>query len=122
MREVSELDACSSDHGLQALHFLVPKLEELVEQAALVHEFQGRRVDGVAAEIAQKILMLLQYHDLHAGPREQEAEHHAGRPAAGDGAVGLDFFGCRRVPRHPPSTYTSQRPRWEHVRWEHVGS
>ena len=52
-------------------------------------------MDRVTAQIAQKILMLLQDHHLHAGTREQEAEHHAGRPATRDGAGGVDFFDGR---------------------------
>ena len=50
-------------------------------------------MDRVAAEIAQKILMLLQHDHLDAGAREQEAQHHAGRPAAGDATGCLDWLG-----------------------------
>src|SRR5262249_25395552 len=77
--------------------FSVWELEEFLQQTELVHELESRRVDGVTAKIAQKILMLLQHHHLDAGAREQEAEHHAATPPAGDGTGGLDFFGYRRV-------------------------
>jgi len=42
------------------------QLEELIEQAEFVHEFQRRRMDGVAAEIAQEILVLFQDEHRHA--------------------------------------------------------
>ena len=41
-------------------------------------------MDGVAAEVAQEVAVLLQHHDLDAGARQQEAQHHAGEPAAHD--------------------------------------
>ena len=47
-------------------------------------------MDRVAAEVAQEVGVLLQHDDVDAGAREQEAEHHAGRPAAGDAALRLD--------------------------------
>ena len=68
-------------------HLVVGQLEELVEQAEFVHQFEGRRMDRVAAEIAQEIAVLLQHDDIDAGARQQEAEHHPGRPAAGDAAL-----------------------------------
>ena len=41
-------------------------------------------MDGVAAEIAQEVVMLLEDDRLDAGAGEQKARHHAGRPAADD--------------------------------------
>jgi 4'-phosphopantetheinyl transferase EntD len=39
-------------------------------------------MDGVAAEIAQEVLMLLQHDHLYARARKQETQHHASRAAA----------------------------------------
>ena len=50
---------------------------------------------GVAAKIAKEIGMLFQHDDVDAGARQQEAKHHSGRAAAGDGA-----FGGNRCIRH----------------------
>ena len=58
-------------------------------------------MDGVAAEIAQEIGVLLQHDDVDAGAREQKAEHHAGRPAADDAAARGEPLGC-----HVPSVLT----------------
>ena len=63
------------------------QLQELVEQAELVHDLERRGMDGVAAEIAQEVAVLLQHDDVDAGARQQEAQHHARRPAAGDAAL-----------------------------------
>ena len=56
---------------------------------------------GVAAEVAEKIRMFFQHHDIDTGARQQKAEHHAGRAAAGDAACGGD----RRI-RHGKYVYT----------------
>jgi hypothetical protein len=47
-------------------------------------------MDGIAAKVAQEIRVLLEHDDIDAGTREQEAEHHPGRPAAGNAASGAD--------------------------------
>ena len=52
---------------------------------------------GVAAEVAQEVLVLFQHHHGHAGTRQQEAEHHPGRPAARNAAPGCDLFGWHDV-------------------------
>src|SRR5439155_26675295 len=49
--------------------------------------------NGVAAEIAQEVAVLFEDDDVNAGAREQHAEHHAGRSAAGDAAARLERFG-----------------------------
>ncbi len=49
-----------------------------------------RRVDGVAAEVAQEVAVLLEHDDAHAAPGEQQAEHEAGGTAADDDAVGVE--------------------------------
>ncbi|UIY31282.1 hypothetical protein LZK73_22310 [Neorhizobium galegae] len=49
-------------------------------------------MDRIAAEIAQKIGVLLDDDDIDAGPRQQEAEHQPRRAGAGDHASGLDFM------------------------------
>src|SRR5262244_4645861 len=43
-------------------------------------------MDGVAAEVAQEVGVLLEHHDRDAGARQQETEHHAGGSTAGDAA------------------------------------
>ena len=72
---------------------LVGPLEELVEQSQLVHQFQRRGVDRVAAEVAEKILVLLQNHDIDPSARASKiAQHHPRRPAPDNAAAGLNRF------------------------------
>ena len=64
----------------------------VVEQAQLVHHFQRRRMDRVAAEVAQEIGVLFQHDDVDAGAGQQKPEHHPGRTAADDATAGLHGF------------------------------
>ncbi len=89
---------------------VVGLLQEFVEQAQLAHQLEGGRVDRVAAEIAQEIAVLLQHDDIDAGARQQEAEHHPGRPAAGDAALGGDRL--RGHVGHTPAAPPSARGSW----------
>ena len=94
MREIGEGHALVTDLTRERAHLLMRALEEIVENAELVHDLERRGMDGVAAEIAQEIGVLLQHHDIDAGAGQQEAQHHAGRAAAGDGALGCYGSGC----------------------------
>ena len=88
--EVAHRHRLSADDAADLAHLGVRALEELVEQAELVHDVERRRVHGVAAEVAQEVSVLLQHHDVDAGAGQQESEHHSGGSAAGDAAAGLD--------------------------------
>ena len=73
--------------------FLVRQRQEGLGQPELVHHRQCRGMDGVAAEVAEEVGVLLQHQGLDAGPPEEVAEHHSRRPAADDAAA-------RRKPPH----------------------
>ena len=68
---------------------LVGKGEEVFEDAELVHELEGGGVDGVAAEVAEEILVLFEDGDVVAVAGEEVAKHHAGGATAYDAATGL---------------------------------
>ena len=74
----------------QRFDLLMRQLQELVDQAELEHQFERRRMNRVAAEIAEEIGVLLQHHDMNAGARQQKSEHHPGGAAAGDAALRRD--------------------------------
>src|ERR1700676_55409 len=57
-----------------------------------MHQFQGRRMDRVAAKIAQKIGVLFQNQNFHTRAGEQKTEQHAGWPATDDATAGLHLF------------------------------
>jgi len=67
----------------------------------LVHHVERRRVDGVAAEVAQEVGVLLQHDDVHARAGEQQAQHHPGRTTAGDDAI--RFHALHGTIPFPPS-------------------
>ncbi len=79
-------------NALKVGRLLVRQLEELVEQAELAHHVEGRGMDGVAAEIAQEVGVLLEHDHVDAGARQQEAEHEPARPTADDAATGGDLL------------------------------
>ena len=43
-------------------------------------------MDGVAAEVPEEVGVLLENQHVDAGARQEQAEHHPGRPAADDAA------------------------------------
>ena len=69
----ARIDALVADLTRELAHLLMRALEEIVEHAELVHDLERRGMDGVAAEVAQEIGVLLQHHDIDAGAGQQEA-------------------------------------------------
>ena len=94
MRKIGEDDVRLSDLAANLAQLLMRPIEEILKDPELVHDLERRWVDGVAAEIAQEIGVLLQHHDVDAGARQEKAEHHAGRAASGDGALCGDGLRC----------------------------
>jgi hypothetical protein len=65
----------------------VRQFQELVEKSQFLHDVQSRRVDRIAAKVAQEIGMFLQHDDIDAGARKQKSKHHARWTASGDAAA-----------------------------------
>jgi hypothetical protein len=85
--EVRDDDAVAgADREEDFLHPAVRQRGEPLSETQLVEQFQRRGVDGVAAEVAQEVRMLLQHRDLSARSGEQEPQHHAGGSATDDHA------------------------------------
>ncbi len=82
MAEIGDIEVLVPDDDAGGAHFLVGQLEELAEQAELAEQFERGRMHGVAAKVAEEVLVLFQYGDFHASARQQVAEHDAGRPSA----------------------------------------
>ena len=70
MCEVHEPHQLIADYARKTTRFLVRQLEELVEQAELADDLERRGMNGIAAEIAEKIRMLFKDHHLDTGTRE----------------------------------------------------
>ena len=90
--EVTDRHLLVTDLNANGLHLLMRQLEKFVEQPKLVDQLKRGRMDGVAAEIAQKILVLFQHDHIDPGASQKETEHHAGRAAAGNATGGVDGF------------------------------
>src|SRR5439155_13149228 len=107
--EVADDHVPAGDAPVDPVRLLVRQFQELGQQAQLVQDLQRRRVDGVAAEVAEEVGVLLQDGDVDPGPGQQQPEDHAGGPAADDAARGLD--GVHRYPRssiHRPLNYARE--------------
>ena len=63
---------------------LLRHLRERLPEPRLVEDPQGGRVDGVAAEVAQEVRVLLQHQHVHAGAGEQQREQRPCRPTPRD--------------------------------------
>jgi len=66
MREVGYRKVLAADGESERGDLLVGKGEEGVEDAELVHEFEGGGMDGVAAEVAEEIFVFFEYGDVVA--------------------------------------------------------
>jgi hypothetical protein len=87
MREIGKHQFHVAHHRAQLAYLLMPTRQELVQQAQLVHDLQGRRVHRDTPKIAQKISVLFQHQHRHPGARQQQPQHHAARAAARDAAT-----------------------------------
>src|SRR5262249_20381323 len=68
--EAHEPHQLIADYARKTTRFLVRQFEELVEQAELADDLERRGMNGIAAEIAEKIRMLFKDHHLDTGARE----------------------------------------------------
>jgi hypothetical protein len=87
--EIAQFQGCAAHDQTDCPGFLMRPGEKLIVQSKLVHDLQRRRVDGVSAEITQKIGMLLENQNLDTLPGEKISQHHTGRAAPDDAAAGL---------------------------------
>ena len=71
-----------------AVDFGVRETQKFVDQPQFVHDPQRARMYGVAAEVAQKVIVLFQHGDVDPGAGQQKSVHHARGPAAGDTHLG----------------------------------
>src|SRR5690348_12064900 len=89
VREVSQTQERFADPAIELGHFVVGALKKFFEQAQFVHEFESGGVNGVAPEIAKKIGVFFENHDIDASAGQEVAEHHAGWAATDDAATSI---------------------------------
>jgi hypothetical protein len=87
MREIDHPHDLTANLQRQPVDGTVRQPKKLLEQAELADDFEGRRMHGIAAKIAQKICMLFQDDNTDPGTRQEKAKHHSRRSAAGDATL-----------------------------------
>src|SRR5262245_21556148 len=73
--------------SIELTNLLMRQLEKFFEQSQLAHHLERRGVDRIATKITQEIAVLFQHQNFDARARQEIAQHHTGRAAAGDAAA-----------------------------------
>src|SRR6516225_494201 len=115
MLEVGKDNEIVADKAPQLIGLLMRTLEEFFEQPELVHHLERRGMDGVAAEVAHEIGMLLENQDVDAGAGEEEAEHHPGWSTAGERATRGDGLASQLVHLGIQKMSAGPAPAWRRV-------
>ena len=84
--EVCEGELGAADEEAEAVDLLMGDAQELVEEAKLVEDVEGRGVDSIATEVAEEVLVLFEDGDVDSDAGEEEAEDDAGGASADDAA------------------------------------
>ena len=87
--EVADGERPAADGHGELGELLMWERQKFVEQAQLVEELERGGMDGVAAEVAEEVLVFFEDGDIDAGAGEEEAEHDACGASADDAAGGF---------------------------------
>jgi len=71
---------------------VVWKLQEIIEKAKVMQDFERGGMDSVTSKIAQKIRVFFENQHFDAGAGEEISEHHSCRAATGDAATHVEFL------------------------------
>src|SRR5690242_12767980 len=66
------------------------QFEKFIQETEFMHNFEGRRMNCVTAEVAQEVSVLFEHNNVNPCPCEQKSQHHAGWSATGDTAARRD--------------------------------
>jgi hypothetical protein len=66
-----------SYYGAHRGELLVRDFQEIFEESEFAQEFERGGMDSVAAEVAEKVLVFLEYGDVDTRASEEIAQHHA---------------------------------------------
>ena len=103
MGKVADGDGEVVDGGGDLQKLLMGDAQKVFEKAEFVHQFEGGRVNGVAAEIAEEVGMFFEDEDFDAGAGEKKTEHDAGGAATHDAAGGCCGWRIGCLGRHGSS-------------------
>ena len=96
--EIAEIERALREASGDGLFAPMRNAQEGVEEPDLTKDVERRRVHGVAAEVAQKVVVLLEHDDVDAGAREQESGDRSRGSAAGDATVSVQREGGAAKP------------------------
>jgi hypothetical protein len=88
--EIGDMDNLIAEVRRNFFQLLVRLTKKFLQQAKLVDQLQGGRMNCVATKIAKEVLVLFQHDDIDPRAGKQEPEHDAGR-AASHYATGASF-------------------------------
>jgi len=87
--EVGGEDAFPTNSKFESLLLLVGQAQEVLEDAEFVHQFERRRVYCIASEVAEKVGVPFEGHDVHAASGKEITEHHSCGSADDDATRGV---------------------------------
>lgn len=90
--EVSESDLVVPNLNGDLGHLGVWQLPELLQPSQLMHQLQGRWMNGVSAEVTQEVGVLLQHDHVNTLPGQQNARDDARRATPGDNDLGVHLY------------------------------
>ncbi len=96
-RDMPEIGASKckiAENPARRFRLLVRQFEEIVQQIQFVQHLQSGRMNRIAAEIPEKIGVLLQHRDPNALARQQVSQHHPCRSAAHYATSRFDRHAC----------------------------
>ncbi len=87
MRKVGDVDGFAGDDGARGVELVVRQRQEVVEPSELVEQLERRRVNRVAAKVAEEVGIFLKDGRVDAGACEQYPEHHSAGATSDDADV-----------------------------------
>src|SRR5208282_1028986 len=118
MPKIGDLQKGVADLCPERAQFLMRSLQEFIEDAELIHDLERRRVDRIAAEVAQEVGMLFENQDSDPGSGQQQCQHHPGGAPSDDAATDRNLANAHRValPRERSSTSSAHHAAWSRRR------
>ncbi len=74
--------------GADVANLVMRQGQKIVEPSQFEEQLQRRRMDRIAAKVAEEIRIFLEHGYVDSGTRQQHAEHHAAGAPSDDADVG----------------------------------
>jgi hypothetical protein len=77
----------------EGIKLLMGTPQKFIQQTQFIYHFKSRRMNRIAAKIAQEISVLFEHCDFDSRPREQKTQHHSGGTSACNAAANIYCVG-----------------------------